>query len=84
VFQRNKALAKFWPRIIPQYWMNFPWHIELTQEPEGPLFINKDTDWVAPVGAKEVLSDVDFSRKSQVVGATQKVRHIVFTCPMGY
>ncbi|KAJ7850174.1 hypothetical protein B0H14DRAFT_3452097 [Mycena olivaceomarginata] len=53
---RNKALAKFWPRIFPQYWMNFPWHIELTQEPKGPLFINKDTDWVAPVGAKDTAT----------------------------
>lgn len=73
---RKKALAKFWPRIFPQYWMNFPWHMELTEEPVGPLFIDKDAEWVAPVSAKEVLSDVDVSRKSQIVGATQKVRRL--------
>jgi hypothetical protein len=32
---RQKTLSKFWPRIFPQYWMNFSWQLALTEDPAG-------------------------------------------------
>jgi hypothetical protein len=76
---QHKKLSKFWPRIFPQYWINFPWQLTRTEELVGPLFLDKDPEWVAPVAAtKEALSEVDDTRKSEVVVTTQKVKYNVF------
>ncbi|KAJ7889379.1 hypothetical protein B0H14DRAFT_2561878 [Mycena olivaceomarginata] len=69
---RRKTLSKFWPRIFPQYWMNFSWQLALTEDPAGPLFVDKDPEWVAPVADKEALSEGDATRKSEVVTTIQK------------
>jgi hypothetical protein len=70
---RQKTLSKFWPRIFPQYWMNFSWQLALTEDPAGPLFVDKDPEWVAPIADKEDLSEGDATHKSEVVTAIQKV-----------
>jgi hypothetical protein len=71
---RKKATPALWPRIFVQYWMNFNWCLPLSEDPIIAIFVDTNSEWVAPELPKEDLTSDEEVRKTAVLKNTQKVR----------
>jgi hypothetical protein len=71
---RKKTTQTLWPRIFAQYWMNFNWRLPLSNDPIIAIFVNTNSNWVAPELLKEDLTSDEEITKTTTMKNTQKVR----------
>ncbi|KAJ7354141.1 hypothetical protein DFH08DRAFT_955553 [Mycena albidolilacea] len=69
---RKKTTQTLWPRIFAQYWMNFNWRLPLSNDPIRVIFVDTNSNWVAPELLKEDLTSDEEITKTTTMKNTQK------------
>jgi hypothetical protein len=69
---QSKSTPKFWKQFLPQYWANFSWRLEMTEDPDEPIFFNFEGTVNPP--AKETLLPEEEKQKSEIMKVTEKVK----------